>query len=75
MEINKNNNVFSKENNIKLEQIKSKTYVNSADYNLSNINSVHSKLSTFLSYFKVVTTKHLQHYLDWFSFQKIINNN
>lgn len=64
---------FAKENNIRLEQIKSKTYVNSAGYNLSNINSVHSELSTFLSYFKGVSTKHLQHYLDWFSFQKIIN--
>ena len=64
---------FSKENNIRLEQIKSRTYVNSDGYNLSNINSLHSELATFLSCFKGVSTKHLQHYLDWFCFQKIIN--
>ena len=64
---------FSKENNIRLEQVKSGTYVNSDGYNLSNINSLHSELTTFLSCFKGVSTKHLQHYLDWFCFQKIIN--
>ena len=64
---------FTKENNIRLEQVKSNTYVNDSGYNLSNINSLHSELSTFLSCFKGVSTKHLQHYLDWFNFQKIIN--
>lgn len=42
-------------------------------YNLANINSIHSELSTFLSHFRGVSTKHLQHYLDWFHFQKLIN--
>ena len=64
---------LSREQNIKLEQIKSGTYVNSNGYSLANINSLHSELSTFLSHFKGVSTKHLQHYLDWFCFQKIIN--
>lgn len=64
---------FCKENNIKLEQVKSGTYVNNNGYSLANINSLHSELSTFLSHFRGVSTKHLQHYLDWFSFQKIIN--
>lgn len=64
---------FSKEQNIKLEQIKSGTFVNLNGYSLGNINSLHSELSTFLSSFKGVSTKHLQHYLDWFCFQKIIN--
>ena len=64
---------FAKENNIKLEQIKSGTYSNGNGYNLANINSLHSELATFLSSFKGVSTKHLQHYLDWFCFQKIIN--
>ena len=59
--------------NIKLEQVKSGTYVNSNGYNLANINSLHSEWATFLSRFKGVSTKHLQHYLDWFCFQKIIN--
>lgn len=64
---------FTKENNIRLEQVKYNTYVNDSGYNLSNINSLHSELSTFLSCFKGVSTKYLQHYLDWFNFQKIIN--
>lgn len=64
---------FIQERSIKLEQIKSGTYVNENGFSLANINSLHSELSTFLSVFKGVSTKHLQHYLDWFSFQKIIN--
>lgn len=64
---------FSKENNINLEQVKSGTYVNTNGFNLANINSLHSEWSTFLSHFKGVSTKHLQHYLDWFCFQKLIN--
>lgn len=40
---------------------------------MGNINSLHSELSTFLLSFRGVSTKHLQHYLDWFCFQKLIN--
>ena len=64
---------FAKTNSINLEQIKSGTHVNHNGYNLGNINSLHSELATFLSHFKGVSTKHLQHYLDWFCFQKLIN--
>lgn len=64
---------FAMENNINLEQVKSGTYVNENGYSLGNINSLHSELDTFLSCFKGVSTKHLQHYLDWFCFQKLIN--
>lgn len=64
---------FAHDNHINLEQIKSGTYVNSNGYSLGNINSLHSEWSTFLSDFRGVSTKHLQHYLDWFSFQKFIN--
>ncbi len=64
---------FANDNQIKLEQIKSGTYVNWNGYNLGNINSLHSEWSTFLSNFRGVSTKHLQHYLDWYSFQKLIN--
>lgn len=64
---------FCKDKNIRLEQVKSGTYVNSIGYNLATINSLHSEWSTFLSHFKGVSTKHLQHYLDWFSLQKILN--
>lgn len=55
---------FAHDNKIKLEQIKSGTYVNWNGYSLGNINSLHSEWSTFLSNFRGVSTKHLQHYLD-----------
>ena len=64
---------FIKGENIKLEQVKSGTYTNEKGYNLANINSLHSELATFLSRFRGVSTKHLQHYLDWFCLQKYIN--
>lgn len=64
---------FVKDNRIKLERVKSETHVNLNGYNLANINCIHSDLSTFLSHFRGVSTKHLQHYLDWFNFQKLIN--
>lgn len=64
---------FVKDSHIHLEQVKSGTYVNSNGFSLANINSLHSEWSTFLSNFKGVSTKHLQHYLDWFCFQKLIN--
>lgn len=61
------------DNCIKLEQVKSGTYINLNNYSLGNINSLHSEWSTFLANFRSVSTKHLQHYLDRFSFQKFIN--
>lgn len=64
---------FAKKQNIKLEQVKSGTYVNLNGYSLGNVNSLHSEWATFISNFKGISTKHLQHYLDWFNFQKIIN--
>lgn len=64
---------FAHDNNLTLEQVKSGTYTNSNNYNLNTINSLHSELATFLSCFRGVSTKHLQHYLDWFCFHKYIN--
>lgn len=64
---------FINKKKIRLEQVKSGTYKNYNGYNLATINSLHSELSSFLSSFKGVSTKHLQHYLDWFTFQKLLN--
>ncbi len=55
---------FAKDNHIKLEQVKSGIYKNQNGYSLGNINSLHSEWSTFLSHFRGVSTKHLQHYLE-----------
>ena len=38
---------FAKDNNIKLEQVKSGTYINQNGYSLGNMNSLHSELRTF----------------------------
>lgn len=64
---------FAKEQNTNLEQVKSTTNINSNGYSLGKINSLHSELSSFLSLFRGVSAKHLQHYLDWLCFQKIFN--
>jgi transposase-like protein len=41
-------------------------------YNLGLMNQYHSELKTWLSGFKGVSTKHLEHYLFWFRFMKIM---
>ena len=35
-------------------------------FNISEINVIHSKLETWFSKFRSVSTRHLQEYLDWF---------
>ena len=62
-----------KENNWNLIQIKSKTYVDNEGNSLANINSYHSGFESFISPFRGVSTKHLQHYLDWYMFSKYLN--
>ena len=56
-----------------LIQIKSGSYADNNGNNLANINSLHSGLSNFLAHFKGVSTKHLQAYLDWYTFDKYLN--
>ena len=63
----------AKINKWKLIQIKSEYHTDEYGNSLAEINSLHSNLSTFLSVFRGVSTKHLQHYLDWFSFEKELN--
>ena len=64
---------YAKDNQLKLEQIKSGTYQNLNGYNLSEINGLHSNLENFMKPFIGVSTKHLQGYLDWFVYQKYLN--
>ena len=63
----------AKNNNWNLKQVKSGTYIDNEGNSLANINSLHSGLSTFLAKFRGVSTKHLQGYLDWYSFDKYLN--
>lgn len=59
-----------KVNKWNLKQIKSDGYVDADGNSLSNINSLHSGITTFLAPFRGVSTKHMQGYLDWFTFDK-----
>ena len=60
----------AKINKWNLKQIKSDGYVDADGNSLSNINSLHSSITTFLAPFRGVSTKHMQGYLDWFTFDK-----
>lgn len=42
------------------------------DIDLAEINGLHSNVENFLQSFIGVSTKHLQGYLDWFSYQKYL---
>lgn len=64
---------FAKERNLNLKQVKSSCYTDNEGNSLANINSIQSGLSTFLSPFRGVSTKHLQGYLDWYTFDRYLN--
>lgn len=64
---------LAKEKGWNLIQVKSGCYTDNKGNSLANINSVHSGLTTFLSRFRGVSTKHLQGYLDWYTFEKYIH--
>lgn len=59
---------FCEERKIDLKQIPSGFYETEDYKNLSNINNVHSQLETWLMKFYGVSTKHIQKYLNWFSY-------
>jgi transposase-like protein len=52
-----------------LHQIPSGFHRN-GQYHLGDINEVHSRLKTWLSKFKGISTKHLNRYLAWFRFKR-----
>ncbi len=64
---------LAKEKHLNLKQVKSECYTDDEGNSLANVNSLHSGLTTFLSVFRGVSTKHLQGYLDWYTFDKYLN--
>lgn len=64
---------LAKEMHLNLKQVKSGCYTDDEGNNLANINSLHSSLTTFLSDFRGISTKHLQGYLDWYTFDRYLN--
>ena len=59
---------FCKKKDLQLEQIPSGAH-NTENYNnIQELNGIHSQLNTWLAKFNGVSTRHLQGYLDWFSY-------
>lgn len=58
---------FAEKNKLVLKQIPSGSHIK-GDYNLANINNLHSKMKSWLAKFRGVSTKHLQYYLDWYRY-------
>ena len=63
---------IANKNNWNLIQVKSCGHTDEDGNSLANINSIHSDLSSFLACFRGVSTKHLQGYLDWYTFNKYL---
>ena len=58
---------FCEENYLTLNAIPS-GFHSDGIFNISEINGVHSQLETWLCKFRGVSTRHLQEYLDWFTY-------
>ena len=63
---------FAENNNLILKQLPKKTYTIEDIYHLGELNSLFSELEIFIQKFKGLSTRHLQEYLDWFRFRKIL---
>ena len=64
---------FCKDNNLVLEQIPTGFHNTKNGHNIQELNGVHSLLNTWISHFKGVSIRHLQGYLDWFSYIFILS--
>ena len=58
---------FCSNHNLKLQAVPSGCHSN-GQINIAEINGVHSQLETWLSKFRGVSTRHLQDYLNWFTY-------
>ena len=58
---------FCKNHNLKLQTVPSGFHSNGR-INIAEINGVHSQLETWFSKFRGVSTRHLQEYLNWFTY-------
>lgn len=58
---------FCQDRNINLYRIPSGSY-NDGNENLAEINNVHSQLSSWLTKFRGISTRHFQNYLNWFTY-------
>ena len=58
---------FCENHNLKLQVVPSGFHSN-GQINIAEINGVHSQLETWLCKFRCVSTRHLQEYLNWFTY-------
>lgn len=63
---------FCEDRNIILHRIPSGSYNNGCE-NLAEINNAHSQLSSWLTKFRGVSTRHFQNYLNWFTYLFIMS--
>jgi len=63
---------FAECHNLILKQLLKKSYTVEDIYHLGELNSLFSELEIFIQKFKGLSTRHLQEYLDWFRFRKIL---
>ena len=54
---------YAKNNNLNIEIVKSSKFTNEHDFNLAEVNGLHSQLDIFLKRCRGVSTRHLQGYL------------
>lgn len=62
---------YGQKNNIQVQVIKSKIFINECHYNLNEINQIHKEIHSDKRCRIGVSTCHLQRYLDMFCFKNI----
>ena len=63
---------FAKDNNLILKQIKSGNHSTKDGYNINTLNQIFSELDKYLGNFNGLSTRHLQQYLDFFTYKKYL---
>lgn len=65
---------LAREMGVMSQVIPSQKHTNNAGYNINTINKIHQELEIYLLRFHGVSTRHLQGYMDFFIFRRILNN-
>lgn len=63
---------FCKENNLIYEETDSERHISKNGYNINTINGIHSEYKLFLKPFRGVSTRHIESYIYWFRFLKLL---
>lgn len=66
---------FTANNGLDLKQVKSGVHTTHGIYNIQHINNYHSRLKSFMTHFKGVSSKYLNNYLVWNNYVNYSNGN